>query len=67
MVENVEVNNSKQKLGALGEKIAKTFLIENNYNISSLNYRFGRFGEIDIIAREKDFICFIEVKTRRNL
>lgn len=60
------VKNSKQRLGAIGEKIAQDFLIDNNYKILKLNYRFSRMGEIDIIAREKEYICFIEVKTRRN-
>jgi putative endonuclease len=67
MVKTVEVNNSKQKLGSLGEKIAQTYLTDKNYKIMHLNYRFSKFGEIDIIARGKDFVCFVEVKTRRDL
>jgi putative endonuclease len=66
MVRRMLVKNSKQSLGAIGEKIAQDFLIDNNYKILKLNYRFSRMGEIDIIAREKEYICFIEVKTRRN-
>jgi putative endonuclease len=66
MVRKMPVKNSKQTLGAIGEKIAQDFLIDNNYKILMLNYRFSRMGEIDIIAREKEYICFIEVKTRRN-
>ena len=63
----MEEANSKQKLGAIGEKLAQQFLIDNNYTIMQLNFRFSKMGEIDIIAREKEYICFIEVKTRRSM
>lgn len=59
--------NSKQ-LGALGEKIAEEYLKNKGYKILDKNYtvkfRTGpKIGEIDIIAKERDLICFIEVKT----
>lgn len=50
----------------MGEEIAAEHLRKNGFKILSRNFRVGRLGEIDIIAREKDYICFIEVKTRRN-
>lgn len=53
-------------LGAEGEKKAVEFLIANNYTILKTNYRVGRIGEIDIIARDAEYICFIEVKTRKS-
>ncbi len=52
-------------LGERGEKIARKFLRSKNIDILLCNYRNKR-GEIDIIARDGDEICFIEVKTRRN-
>jgi putative endonuclease len=67
MVGKLEVKNYKQKLGIIGEKIAQEYLVNNNYKILETNYRFSRMGEIDIIAREKEYICFIEVKTRSNM
>lgn len=67
MVGKLEEANSKQILGAIGEKLAQQFLIDNNYTILQLNFRFSKMGEIDIIAREKEYICFIEVKTRRSM
>lgn len=55
-----------RKLGTVGEEKAVTYLLQNNYTILEKNYRVGRLGEIDIIARDAEYICFIEVKTRRS-
>ncbi|MCL2488223.1 MAG: YraN family protein [Oscillospiraceae bacterium] len=49
--------------GAAGEVIAARFLREKGYRIIASNYR-SRFGEIDIIAADKKYIVFVEVKTR---
>lgn len=50
--------------GAIGEVVAARFLRDKGYTIVSSNYRC-RQGEIDIIATDKAYIVFIEVKTRR--
>lgn len=50
-------------LGASGESEAAKLLKENGYKILFRNYKSGR-REIDIIAEDKNTICFIEVKTR---
>lgn len=52
-------------LGKLGEDIACQYLKENNYEIRERNFEC-RQGEIDIIAKDKEEIVFIEVKTRTN-
>ena len=52
----------KKLLGLAGEDKAAGFLKKNGYKIIERNYRC-RYGEIDIIARQKDTWCFIEVKT----
>lgn len=57
---------SNIKIGASGEKSAGLFLESQGYVIYENNYR-TRFCEIDIIAREMDTLCFIEVKTRQSL
>jgi putative endonuclease len=52
------------KLGRKGEKIACRFLRNKSYDILMKNYKVKR-GEIDIIARDGETICFVEVKTRK--
>ena len=59
-------NKNTRAIGTEGEQRAVEFLIENGYTILKINYRVGRIGEIDIIAREGEYICFIEVKTRKS-
>lgn len=49
--------------GAVGEVLAARFLRDKGYGIVSANYRC-RFGEIDIIAEDDEYIAFVEVKTR---
>ncbi|MGP8153967.1 MAG: YraN family protein [Smithella sp.] len=56
---------SKINTGKQGEKIAADFLKKNGYRIIEKNFRCV-LGEIDIIAREKDELVFIEVKTRKS-
>lgn len=51
--------------GKSGEKLAADFLRKSGYKIIATNYR-NRLGEIDIIARDKDTLCFVEVKTRTS-
>ena len=49
--------------GAIGEVLAARFLRSKGYTILASNYRC-RFGEIDIIAADGQYIAFVEVKTR---
>jgi len=50
-------------LGNKGEDAAANFLTNIGYKIKARNWRFGKL-EIDIIAETKDFIVFVEVKSR---
>ncbi len=56
----------RRDTGILGEKLAKDFLKKRGYRIKEINYRCPH-GEIDIIARHKDYLVFIEVRTKRSL
>ncbi len=51
--------------GRLGEEAAVSFLEKHGYRIIARNFK-TKLGEIDIIARDKDTICFIEVKARSS-
>ena len=57
---------SKQIIGKLGEDLASDFLIKDGYTVVARNVHMGR-NEIDIIAEDKDFLVFVEVKTRTCL
>ncbi len=52
-------------LGRQGEITAASCLIEKGYRILHRNYRYRR-NEIDIIALDRQTLCFIEVKTRSS-
>lgn len=51
--------------GAWGEAIAAQYLQKKRFTIIATNYR-SRFGEIDIIAQNRKFLVFAEVKTRKS-
>lgn len=53
-------------IGEKGEEIATKYLENIGYEIVCNNFRVGNYGEIDIIAKKEEFICFIEVKTRKT-
>jgi len=54
------------KLGQRGEDLAASYLQKKGYKIIQRNYK-TMIGEIDIIARDRDDLVFIEVKTRESL
>lgn len=60
-----EMGMDKKELGRKGEEAALRFLKKNGYRIIEKNY-VCKLGEIDIIAKEKDTLSFIEVKTRTS-
>lgn len=51
------------ELGKKGEQLAVDFLLKNGYKIIERNYRFDK-AEVDVIARKKDVLAIVEVKTR---
>ena len=56
----------RRDIGILGENVARDFLKKQGYHIIETNYRCPE-GEVDIIARHKDFLVFIEVRTKTSL
>ncbi len=56
---------ARQILGARGEKAASRFLRRHGYKVLLRNFRSGK-AEIDIVARHKDWLVFVEVKTRET-
>lgn len=52
-----------KEIGALGEGISENYLKNLGYKILDKNFKC-KCGEIDLIALNKGYICFIEVKTR---
>jgi putative endonuclease len=57
---------SHNELGKSGETAAIEFLKQNGYTIRATNWK-TKFGEIDIIAEDKDWIVMAEVKSRSNI
>jgi putative endonuclease len=59
------VSDQNRGLGKAAEDIAADFLESQGYRVLFRNYR-TRSAEIDIIAREKGVLCFVEVKSRAS-
>ena len=54
------------ELGKKGEQLAVDYLIKKGYTIMERNYRFQK-AEVDIIAKLKDILAVVEVKTRSTI
>lgn len=55
----------RHALGLWGEDRAARWLQVRGYRIVSRRYR-RREGEVDLIAQRGDYLCFVEVKLRRD-
>jgi len=53
----------RKELGDIGEELARKFLKKKGYRIRKTNFRCHE-GEIDIIAEHKDYLVFVEVRTK---
>lgn len=56
---------NKHEIGSGYEEMAAAYLTETGYTIVARNFSY-RQGEIDLIAREGEYLVFVEVKFRRN-
>jgi len=55
----------RQRLGRLGEDLARVELERLGYQILERRFR-SRFGEIDLIAQDAGTVVFVEVKTKTD-
>ena len=56
---------NKRKVGAEYEQLASDYLVDHEYTVVERNLTTP-YGEIDIIAENKNYIVFVEVKTRHK-
>lgn len=67
-IEKLLSKNSSEKavdIGKHGELIAEKILKKQGYKIIERNFN-TRFGEIDIIAQDGEYTCFVEVRMRKT-
>lgn len=57
--------NTRAALGSAGERLAAGWLEARGFRVLARNWRCA-YGELDIIAEERDDLVFVEVKTRRG-
>jgi putative endonuclease len=55
-----------RQLGQAGEDLAVAALKNRGYNMVETNYTCP-LGEVDVVARHRGCLVFVEVKTRRSL
>ena len=58
----ISKRGERNRVGALGEEIAKQHLINKGFSFETQNY-LKKWGEIDLIMRNRHKIHFVEVKT----
>jgi len=58
-------NAQRSAMGRYGEELAARRLADAGMTVLERNWRAGRTGEIDIVARDGDVLVVCEVKTRR--
>ena len=52
-------------MGAWGESLAAAYLQKKRYQLLATGYRC-RYGEIDLIVADRNYIVFVEVKLRKS-
>ena len=57
--------DDRRRLGRLGEEIAAAYLARRGYDIVTRNWR-TRAGELDIVARDGEWLVIVEVRARRG-
>ncbi|WP_345665147.1 YraN family protein [Streptomyces venetus] len=62
---DMNAQRARSAMGKYGESLAARRLAEAGLTVLERNWRSGRAGEIDIVARDGDVLVVCEVKTRR--
>ncbi|HRP01131.1 MAG TPA: YraN family protein [Candidatus Kapabacteria bacterium] len=62
----IQTTDITRKIGFEFEQEAVEFLLSKGYEIIKTNFVYGRVGEIDIIAKDKDYLVFVEVRFRKD-
>lgn len=57
---------NRSEIGRMGEQIAARWLSTHGRRVLYRNYRGVNRGEVDIVARHRDVLTFVEVKTRTS-
>lgn len=60
------MKKQNRETGRIGENLAVETLKKKGYEILERNFS-NKFGEIDIIAHDKNVLVFVEVKTKRGI
>ncbi|MFC2131545.1 YraN family protein [Bacteroidota bacterium] len=66
MADKSQYQKSTRKKGAEAETLACKYIEEKGFIIIKRNFHFGIVGEIDIIAKDKEVLVFVEVKARSS-
>lgn len=59
----IRPGHSKAEIGKIGEKLAAKYLRRHRYRVIARNVHCGK-NELDLIAQNRQYIVFVEVKTR---
>lgn len=57
-------NSSKKEIGSFGEDFAVRYIKKQGYKILDRNYNVHHVGELDIVAMDGEYVCFVEVRLR---
>ena len=62
---NSSSNRDAGSTGRWGEEVAAAWLRKQHYTLVTSNYH-SRFGEIDLIVKNREYLVFVEVKLRKD-
>jgi putative endonuclease len=59
-------DDTRRAKGLHGEALAEEFFLSKGFQIVERNFRASRFGEIDLIIKNNEYLVFVEVKSRKS-